>query len=378
MASIQKNSNTGDSIAVSNADRHSQTSGPIVDYDGFCSFSESLLCEESKSWSQRMKSTSKASDENHTVKGGTKTVSESVRNSKKQEEDDEENHIDADVVRDIIIGLSDGLTVPFGLTAGLSSLGSSQLVVVAGMAELISGAISMGIGGYLASEAERDLFRARQKILRTRVAGSSSDELRGLVQEILGPFGVQNSICNDVAQDLLKAEELETHFRLSQLHQKQLQKGTLRKLLNFFSRKPKAYASLAKINDHEHVSLTVSEPKTEISGMTNFLLRFGEGKEEVPTLRLYISAFTIGTSYFLGGLIPMGPYFFVEKANVALLWSSFVMFLTLLVFGALKSYCTGAKSSPASLLKGSLSTVVVGGGAAAASYFIVKVLEAKK
>lgn len=63
--------------------------------------------------------------------------------------EDERHLIDPDIVRDVIIGLSDGLTVPFGLTAGLSSLGSSRLVVVGGLAELVSGAISMGVGGYL-------------------------------------------------------------------------------------------------------------------------------------------------------------------------------------------------------------------------------------
>ncbi|EEB88544.1 hypothetical protein MPER_13562, partial [Moniliophthora perniciosa FA553] len=77
----------------------------------------------------------------------------------KQLKEDERQLINPDVVRDVIIGLSDGLTVPFALTAGLSSLGTSRIVVLGGVAELIAGAISMGIGGFLASQAERDHYR---------------------------------------------------------------------------------------------------------------------------------------------------------------------------------------------------------------------------
>ncbi|EGG06813.1 uncharacterized protein MELLADRAFT_29221, partial [Melampsora larici-populina 98AG31] len=180
-----------------------------------------------------------------------------------------------------IIGLSDGLTVPFGLTAGLSSLGSSKLVVVAGLAELISGAISMGIGGYLASEAERDQFRYMQRKIRARVARSTPQQMETKVDAILAPMGIRSDISSAVAYDLLQAG-------------------------------------------------------SEDAGMTAFLLKFGEGQEEVPTIRLYISACTIGIAYFLGGLIPMAPYFFVEKARDALGWSVGVMTITLIIFGILK------------------------------------------
>ncbi|KIJ36894.1 hypothetical protein M422DRAFT_91520, partial [Sphaerobolus stellatus SS14] len=78
---------------------------------------------------------------------------------KELKDEDDRQLLNPDVVRDIVIGLSDGLTVPFALTAGLSSLGESRLVVVGGVAELIAGAISMGIGGFLASQSERDHYR---------------------------------------------------------------------------------------------------------------------------------------------------------------------------------------------------------------------------
>ncbi|TFY73816.1 hypothetical protein EWM64_g10194, partial [Hericium alpestre] len=91
--------------------------------------------------------------------------------------EDERTLIDPDVVRDIVIGLSDGLTVPFALTAGLSSLGESKLVVLGGVAELIAGAISMGIGGFLASQAERDHYRYLRRATSARVLRSCDGEM---------------------------------------------------------------------------------------------------------------------------------------------------------------------------------------------------------
>lgn len=104
-----------------------------------------------------------------------------------------------------IIGLSDGLTVPFALTAGLSSLGTSRIVVLGGVAELIAGAISMGIGGFLASQAERDHFRFLRKQTSARVAVSCAGEMEREVEEILGPLGIDEKACRAVAESLRKA-----------------------------------------------------------------------------------------------------------------------------------------------------------------------------
>ncbi|KAA1111929.1 hypothetical protein PGT21_016312 [Puccinia graminis f. sp. tritici] len=229
----------------------------------------------------------------------------------------------------------------------------------------------MGVGGYLASEADRDQFRYRQRVIRKRVANSCSNAMDGRVQELLQPFGISQGLCGMVSNDLLKFE----YLRTTSSHQAKLssswQKSALGSLvMTIFSRKTPDYDSISqeKSSDEETVQLTGFESESLGLGMTEFLLKFGEGVEEVSTFQMYLSAFTIGVSYFIGGLIPMAPYFFIEKANTALFWSIGVMVLTLLVFGSLKAYFTGARIGFIGYLKGSLSTIVVGGGAAAASY----------
>ncbi|KAI7953644.1 hypothetical protein MJO28_006191 [Puccinia striiformis f. sp. tritici] len=276
--------------------------------------------------------------------------------------DDERHLINPDIVRDVIIGLSDGLTVPFGLTAGLSSLGSSRLVVVGGIAELISGAISMGIGGYLASEAERDHFKFLQKTTRDRVTRSCSGEMEREVHEVLGPIGLDESISRTVAAALLRVES-----EAEESTDETTEESTAHWVLRCLGRQPKLSKQIDDANQQLRWAKDV--------GITAFLLKFGEGLEEVPESRLYISALTIGLSYFVGGLVPMAPYFFIESAQIALYWSIGIMFITLLIFGVFKAYFTGAKIGLAGYLKASSATIVVGGAAAAASWLIVKTLE---
>lgn len=277
--------------------------------------------------------------------------------------EDERHLINPDIIRDVIIGLSDGLTVPFGLTAGLSSLGSSRLVVVGGIAELISGAISMGIGGYLASEAERDHFRYLQRTTKDRVMRSCSGEMEREVHEVLGPIGLDESISRTVASALLRVESEANEG----IDSEPVDESAIHRLLRCLSRQPK----LAKQLDDPNHQLRWSKDV----GITAFLLKFGEGLEEVPESRLYISALTIGLAYFIGGLVPMAPYFFIESAQIALYWSIAIMFITLLIFGIFKAYFTGAKIGFVGYLKASSATIVVGGAAATASWLIVKALE---
>lgn len=97
--------------------------------------------------------------------------------------------------------------------------------------------------------------------------------------------------------------------------------------------------------------------------------------EEVPIRRLYISALTIGMGYFLGGLIPLLPYFFIPRAQVALIYSCLVTGFVLLIFGAVKSRVTGAGAGAKGYVWGAVSTLLVGGAAAGAAYGIVKALE---
>ena len=97
--------------------------------------------------------------------------------------------------------------------------------------------------------------------------------------------------------------------------------------------------------------------------------------EEVPNKRMYISAFTIGMGYLMGGIIPLIPYFFIPVAQVALIYSSIITGMILLIFGAVKARVTGAARSPADYIWGAASTLMVGGVAAAAAFGIVRALE---
>ncbi|KAK7449224.1 Protein ccc1 [Stygiomarasmius scandens] len=257
---------------------------------------------------------------------------------------EERTLIDPDVVRDVIIGLSDGLTVPFALTAGLSSLGTSRLVVLGGVAELIAGAISMGIGGFLASQAERDHYRYLKNQTASRVVRSCAGEMEREVEEVLGPVGVDEVTCRAVAKSLREAggeEEASPESRTA---------------------------------DVETGSLRWSKDV----GLTAFLLKFGQGMEEVPTRRLYISAFTIGMGYLIGGLIPLFPYFFISHAQTALIYSCIVTGAVLLIFGAIKAQVTGASNSAYGIVWGAVSTLLVGGIAAGAAFGIVRALEGQE
>ncbi|KII91673.1 hypothetical protein PLICRDRAFT_517057 [Plicaturopsis crispa FD-325 SS-3] len=254
--------------------------------------------------------------------------------------DDDRTLIDPDVVRDVVIGLSDGLTVPFALTAGLSSLGESKLVILGGVAELIAGAISMGIGGFLASQAERDHSRFLRKQTAARVQRSCAGEMEREVLAVLGPVGVDEKAARMVAQSLRKAENNSAYDDAPADEETGLlrwQKGV---------------------------------------GLTAFLMKFGEGMEDVPTRRLYISAFTIGMGYFVGGLIPLMPYFFIPVAYTALIYSAILTCIILLIFGGVKARVTGAAGKGAwGYVWGAVSTMLVGGAAAGAAFAIVKVLE---
>lgn len=251
--------------------------------------------------------------------------------------DDERTLVDPDIIRDVVIGLSDGLTVPFALTAGLSSLGESRLVVLGGIAELIAGAISMGIGGFLASQAERDHHRFLRRHISARVQRSCDGEMEREVYAILGLLGVDEHTSQAVTKSLLAAECEGTEGPADEERQQLRWKNDV--------------------------------------GLTAFLLKFGEGLKEVPTRRLYLSAITIGLGYLVGGIIPLIPYFFISRAHIALLYSCILTGVVLLVFGAIKSRVTGAGNDVAGYIWGAVSTLMVGGAAAAAAYGMVALFE---
>ncbi|BGP53180.1 hypothetical protein JCM8202_003696 [Rhodotorula sphaerocarpa] len=300
--------------------------------------------------------------------------------------DDERHLVDPDIVRDIIIGLADGLTVPFALTAGLSSLGSSRLVYTAGVAELVSGALSMGVGGYLSAQAERDHYRYLRKQTRERVMRSCAGEMEREVNAILSPLGVESALSRRVAGALLSVE--------ATLPPPQAPQSIFRQCLNAVARRPRfsnLESGTGNTSERSRLLPTASssggssqarkedgDDDEDEKGLTAFLLKFGEGLEETTDARLFISAITIGVSYFLGGLVPLLPYFFLNLALDALWWSIGITTFVLLVFGLFKTYFTGAAIGFTGYAYGAISTLLVGGAAAAASFGIVRALEGKE
>lgn len=199
--------------------------------------------------------------------------------------------IDPDIVRDVIIGLSDGLTVPFALTAGLSGVGSTRIVVLAGLAELVSGAISMGVGGLLSAQAELSHYNYMHTSTAQRVAQSCSGELEREVCAILEPFGVPEDVGALVAAKLQSVEMREFESVYSQA------RDTIDQSL------PNPVTATQKA-----VSPPSPPPRRSDGlvgperGLTPFLLRLGEGLEKVEESRVWQSALVIGASYFIGGL----------------------------------------------------------------------------
>ncbi|KAI9892840.1 MAG: hypothetical protein M1814_000999 [Vezdaea aestivalis] len=218
------------------------------------------------------------------------------------------------VIRDSIIGFADGLTVPFALTAGLSSLGSSKLVIIGGLAELFSGAISMGLGAYLAAITEAEHFVSEQKRERKLVLSTPEDE-EERIYGTLQRYGIEKSATLPIFQTLKKDPEMWVQF------------------------------------------------------VMDFDLRL----EEPAGNRAWISALTMGMAYFIGGIIPMIPYFAVKNVTTALFVSIGITAFVLLVFGYTKTRLT--VSSHKAAFWGALQTLMIGAVAAGASYGIVRAID---
>ena len=221
-----------------------------------------------------------------------------------------EHHLKStDTVRDIVIGMSDGLTVPFALAAGLSGAQvPTRVVVLAGLAEIAAGCIAMGLGGYLAARTDSEHYQKELK--------RETDEAREIPDE--------------------EAAEVARVFQGWGLSDQQIE---------------------------PIVATIVSDEKRWI----DFMMRFELGLEEPNPWRAITSAATIGLSYVAGGLIPLSPYFFVADLHNALVASISVTLSALLVFGCIKARFTGI-----SLWKGGFQTVFIGGLAAAAAFLIAR------
>jgi VIT1/CCC1 family predicted Fe2+/Mn2+ transporter len=223
-----------------------------------------------------------------------------------------EQHFTAsDTVRDLVIGMSDGLTVPFALAAGLSgAVSTSNVIITAGLAEIAAGSIAMGLGGYLAARSDAEHY---------------ASERRREIQEMRDKPEVETE---EVAQVFRT-------FGLSEAH--------LAPVVEALKAKPEAWLE--------------------------FMMRFELGLEKPNPKRAFTSAATIALAYIAGGLIPLSPYFAVSSSRDALQWSVGLTLLALLVFGYVKGRFTGAGP-----MKSGLQTMLIGGVAAGAAFLIARLI----
>lgn len=223
----------------------------------------------------------------------------------------EQHFSGSEMVRDVVIGMSDGLTVPFALAAGLAgAVDSNFVVLVAGLAEVVAGSIAMGLGGYLAARTEADHYQAEH--LREK------REVRELPQA--------------------ETEEVRAAFRQYGLEGAALEQAT---------------------------QAVIRSPKVWV----RFMMKEELGLEEPDPKRALRSALTIGGSYVAGGAIPLLPYLLPLTIEQSLLVSTGVTLLALATFGAFKARFTGL-----SWLKGAWQTTLVGGLAAGAAYGLARLV----
>lgn len=223
----------------------------------------------------------------------------------------ETHFTDSESVRDIVIGMSDGLTVPFALAAGLSgAVESSGIILTAGLAEVAAGAIAMGLGGYMAGRTDIEHY-ASERAREERETAELPHKEAAEVHDILRSYGL----------------------------------------------------------DEDDATRVVNSIKADQRRWVDFMMRFELGLEEPDPRRAGRSALTISLAYIAGGLIPLAPYFFIGSVKAALLASVLVTLLALLVFGYIKGLFTTGKPA-----RSACQTVFVGGLAAAAAFLIAKAL----
>jgi VIT1/CCC1 family predicted Fe2+/Mn2+ transporter len=226
------------------------------------------------------------------------------------------HHVEAhfsgsEIVRDVVLGMSDGLTVPFALAAGLSgAVANARVILVAGVAELAAGAIAMGLGGYLAARSEADTWASEKKREREEVRDVPAEEQEE-VRKVFRAWG-------------LTGETLEA-------------------------------ATQAVCSNHER--------------WVDFMMREELNLMEPDPRRARISAFTIGGSYVAGGAIPLAPYILHVPITTALLLSVTVTLAALAVFGGVKGRLTGRPP-----VAEAFRTVLVGALASGAAYTLARLI----
>jgi len=211
-------------------------------------------------------------------------------------------------VRDVVIGMADGLTVPFALAAGLAAVAASRVIVIAGLAEIAAGSIAMGLGGYLAARSDAEHYASERAREEREIIEKPNDERREVL-EILDSYG----LTREQSAPILVAFE--------------------------------------------------AKPATWV----DWMMRFELGLEEPDPRRAVRSASTIALSYVAGGLIPLAPYMVTPHAVTALECSVAATVVALAIFGYIKGRFTGAHP-----LRSAVHTTLIGGIAAGAAYAIAK------
>ena len=221
-----------------------------------------------------------------------------------------EEHLgSSEFITDIVIGMSDGLTVPFALAAGLSgAVQHNSIVITAGIAEIVAGSIAMGLGGYLAGKTEQEHYQSELKREYQETEEKPEAEKKE-VRDVFAQYGLNESTQNTIADELAKDKDK----------------------------------------------------------WVDFMMKYELGLEKPNANRARNSAATIGISYIIGGLIPLSGYFFTQTPYQGLVISAILTVICLFLFGYFKSKVTGQP-----LLKGAMKVTLIGVTAAAAAFMVAK------
>jgi VIT1/CCC1 family predicted Fe2+/Mn2+ transporter len=224
----------------------------------------------------------------------------------------EEHLKSSDLLRDVVIGMSDGLTVPFALAAGLSgAVDSTGIIVIAGIAEIAAGSIAMGLGGYLAGKTEQDHYKSELKREYYEVDNLRHREIEE-TKEFFKNIGLSEELQDKATEEIAKDKKQ----------------------------------------------------------WVEFMMKYELGLDKPDPKRATKSALNIGLSYVVGGLVPLSPYFFTDKPLQALSISLVVTLLCLFVFGWFKSKLTGVHP-----WWGALRVMLIGAAAAGAAFGVAKLIE---
>jgi VIT1/CCC1 family predicted Fe2+/Mn2+ transporter len=222
----------------------------------------------------------------------------------------EEHLRSSDFITDIVIGMSDGLTVPFALAAGLSgAVQSNSVVITAGIAEIVAGSIAMGLGGYLAGKTEQEHYQSELNREYAEVKNIPEKE-KEEVKEVFAQYGLNGHVQDIIADELSKDKDK----------------------------------------------------------WVDFMMKYELGLEKPDANRAGKSAATIGISYITGGLIPLTAYFVTQTPYQGLMISALLTVICLFLFGYFKSKVTGQPP-----LKGALKVTLIGITAATAAFLVAKI-----